>query len=667
MTQLPDFRDTSEFPKLDEHSDRGILCPRCERRSRDESFCEHCQFELPSASGPVSTASPASAANHPFGLSSFLVQWPNDPGESFQVAMGTPHFRVRAVRPELWTELAKDVQTRRSLILKELPPIHVLELGGGAVILAETWPQDEEETAPESTSESVDELLMETLVWCRKLAIAMDSLHRSGHVWLDFDPYAVEFSENHLRITNLDWRVFPSGKCPALLARISKLYSPPEVCQFRDEQIGPRTDVFHLAIAAYYRLAGLNPEGFGGRGLESFSFEIPPLRIYRPDLPTGVWPILKRALAINANQRPASPIELIQQLERVTGKHQSTPRCDTTPSPIRPESRNMLQRLFGRKKEEPTVRTFDPSTNSTTLEIGWQSVTGRAKSAAGAVNQDRAVVLSIPVHQREIHLMITADGVTHSRVGKGERASQIGCEVLVASIREQIQSLPLHAQPDWPGILDRACQSAGQAIVAEALSIPDRPEFVRDNDLMSSTVLIGLIDGQDLLLGNVGDSRAYLVANGIAEQLTVDGDVASTQLAQLVPPEQVQEIGGAGKALRFCLGACRENENGQLVADLERARPQLSLWPIKTGEIYVLCSDGLVEERVFLEPEDLVRIIQSRANETAQQMAEELVAAADARQRLPSISEPSGYGDNVTCIVIKSATGPSKAVLSGKG
>ena len=49
---------------------------------------------------------------------------------------------------------------------------------------------------------------------------------------------------------------------------------------------------------------------------------------------------------------------------------------------------------------------------------------------------------------------------------------------------------------------------------------------------MSTTALIGVLDGSDLYLANVGDSRAYLVASGLAEQLTVDGDVASSQLRQ---------------------------------------------------------------------------------------------------------------------------------------
>ena len=48
---------------------------------------------------------------------------------------------------------------------------------------------------------------------------------------------------------------------------------------------------------------------------------------------------------------------------------------------------------------------------------------------------------------------------------------------------------------------------------------------------MSSTVVVGAVAGNVLTLASVGDSRAYLVADGRAEQLTVDGDVACTHLA----------------------------------------------------------------------------------------------------------------------------------------
>ena len=325
------------------------------------------------------------------------------------------------------------------------------------------------------------------------------------------------------------------------------------------------------------------------------------------------------------------------------------------------------------RTEEPN---FDEESRaeaaSPAFDIGSQTIAGRAKSALGAVNQDCVVVRREARRDREVHVLIVADGVTHARVGAGERASGLACERLVSVIGEQIRSFNAAAPienvpPDWQEILERACLAASAAVVTEALSLPDRPEKINDNDLMSTTALIGILDGDELHLANVGDSRAYLVANGIAEQLTVDGDVAASQLAAGIPPEQVQELGSAGKALRFCLGACRETPDGQLVVDPERSRPRVTRWKVMPGDTMVLCSDGLVEERVFLEPEDLVAVIEAGRDASSQQLAERLVAAADAKQRLPSQTEPNGYGDNITCLVLRLVSTPPRAASSGKG
>ncbi len=730
--------------------DAGVVCPRCGRRSLDESFCEHCQFELPLPSAGSSGSAAGLVSGASWSLASLGVSWPDDPSASFDVASGPTALRVRAIRPELWPEVIDDVRARQAVSLKALPPVHVLETAGGALVLAEAW-QSEAAAASSALPASVNELLVETLRWCRWLDAALTELHDSGHVWLEFDPCAVEVKGDQLRITNLDWRLFPHGRCASRLARISPRYSPPEVCQFRDEFIGPRTDVFHLALSAYYRLAGLRNDGFAGRGLESFGFEIPSLRVFRPDLPVGIWPVLRRALSINANNRHASTGELMDELERAVARREPKHHendfktvatfartwddpCDphvlanvATASDERVETASpdsepsLWQRVVRRLTGEAVLAASGLSANHLTAsnttsqpavpEVGWQTVAGRAKSALGAVNQDCAVVLREPVRDREVLLMIVADGVTHARVGAGERASGLACEVLVASIREQLRACSADAEPEWPSLLDRACQSASAAIVTDALSILDRPAQISDNDLMSTTALIGVLDGSDLYLANVGDSRAYLVASGLAEQLTVDGDVASSQLAAGTPPEQVQELGTAGKALRFCLGACRENDAGQLVAELERARPQIGHWRIEPGDTFVLCSDGLVEERVFLEPEDLVRIVETPSHDcaspgggrvgqarferrptntsagdsggpaleaswshptecsrddskvllrgtTTQELAEQLVSAADAKQRLPSATEPNGYGDNITCIVLRLVEGP---------
>lgn len=645
----------------------GVICPRCNRRSIDPDFCEHCQFELPlsEASQPCSRNSQDAIS---WGISAFDVNWPDDPTVSFEINVASAALRIRGVRADLWHEIETQVLARQSVKIAALPPIVTFQMNGGVLVAAEVWRPHINFGSSSGSAQNVSDLTSQTLRDCRLLSDALTELHSSGHVWLEFDPDAVEIRDRQLRFTNLDWRLFPVGQCPSQFARVSPKYSPPEVCQFRDEFIGPRTDVYHLAMFAYYQLAGQWPNGFAGRGLESFSFDVPSLRVFRPDLPTGIWPVLRRALSINANHRPASTGELMQQLER-GAERQTAARLPTRQLNERVQSEPSLwQRVVRRFTNEATVESSSKLPRPAVIDVGWLTVAGRAKSALGAVNQDCVVVQRELVRDREVLLMIVADGVTHARVGAGDRASGLACEVLVSSIREQIRACSAGAEPEWRRILDCACQSASEAVVTDALSIPDRPAQISDNDLMSTTALIGVLDGSDLYLANVGDSRAYLVANGIAEQLTVDGDVASSQLAQGIPPEQVQELGTAGKSLRSCLGACRETEDGRLAAELDRARPQIGHWQIRPCDTFVLCSDGLVEERVFLEPEDLVRVIDSHRDHASQALADQLVAAADAKQRLPSETEPNGYGDNITCIVLRMVEGPpSHAALSRKG
>ena len=63
------------------------------------------------------------------------------------------------------------------------------------------------------------------------------------------------------------------------------------------------TDVFHLALFAYYWLGGLLPHGFPGEGLESFEYQLPKLRIYAPRLPPGIAAVLTRGMALDPRLR----------------------------------------------------------------------------------------------------------------------------------------------------------------------------------------------------------------------------------------------------------------------------------------------------------------------------------------------------------------------------
>ena len=638
-----------------------VVCPRCQQLSRDLSFCEHCQSEFPSQAAAQ------------WSLAALTVAWPDDPVESFAVAI-TPssRHRVRGVRPELWRLLGQNIRDRAALVCSALPQTTVLEISGGALLFTETG-----EHAP--TSPPTNEVSA-VLAECELLAVAMTALHSVGGVWFDFDPTAIEVRDGQARITNLDWRIVRFGECPEYSARVSPQYSPPEVCGFRAEQIGTATDVFHLAMFAYYRLAGLGPCGFGGRGLEAFDFDVPTLRVFRRDLPCGIWPVLRRAVSTDPKQRPATPAELMAQLracgERVAAEIRqpdvSPEASGKTPlgepevivqQPVSLTARllswvKMMGRPFG-------LRTLAPVTAAApehAANVGLLTIAGKLKSLQGMTNQDVAdsYLVAVPsdgsdgARSRPVIIALVADGVSTARVGSGDRASLIARDTLRRVITEQCSALTAGQAADWPTILERACLEASRDILAAAIALPDWPAQTQDCDLMSTTALLAVLDGDQLHLANVGDSRAYIVSGDVVDQLTVDGDVAMTKLASGTPPEDVRELGTAGKALRFCLGAARADEAGSFVIEEDRCRPSLSVWRLNPDDIVVLCSDGLVEERVFLEPEELKQLVQEGRECSAQQLAESLVKEADSRQRLPSETEPNGCGDNISCVVLRS-------------
>ena len=81
--------------------------------------------------------------------------------------------------------------------------------------------------------------------------------------------------------------------------------------------------------------------------------------------------------------------------------------------------------------------------------------------------------------------------------------------------------------------------------------------------------------------------------------------------------------------------------------------PTLGRFPLLPGDVIVLCSDGLIEEGVFLRPETVFKLIQENRYFPAADLAELLAREADAMQRLPSSLEPDGFGDNISCVVVK--------------
>ena len=149
-------------------------------------------------------------------------------------------------------------------------------------------------------------------------------------------------------------------------------------------------------------------------------------------------------------------------------------------------------------------------------------------------------------------------------------------------------------------------------------------------------------DGRDhLVVANVGDSRAYLLADGELRQLTRDHSY-------------VEEMLAAGQ---ITAEEARHHPHRHVVTRALGVEQSVAVdtWLVtpEPGDRYLLCSDGLVNE---VSDEDIARIITEAADPQA--AAEALVAAANA----------AGGRDNITVVVIEvvEAQGRSRARAHGE-
>lgn len=590
-----------------------VVCTHCGHESADRSFCDRCNALLPSS---AQRALPArvSAEGYEVDCAGWHGSWPADCFRSLLTTLVSTSdpgrvipCRAYALNRSWWRDLGEHVRKRAAVQLPLLAPLRILPHGEGAIVVAETLPNGSPAPIQDPPAD-VFVLSAAALTACERLARVVETLHQAGYVWLNFDPLAMEIAGENLRITNLDLQLFVVGSCPESL-RLSAAYSPPELTSFNGERIGPGADVFHLALFAYYYIAGLLPAGFNGGGLEAFDFAIPPLRIYRPHLPVGIAPVIERALAREPSERHSSVAMFLQDF------------------------RSALERSRRNQTGQPVQYT-----------AGAASVIGRTHTIMGLPNQDCHAI--VPMGNGAL-LCVVTDGVTHALVGSGDEASQLAIATITAELPDALDRAKNPAEADEA--VRAAFYSAGQRILNAAAAQLVDPVHI--NDLMSSTALVAVLRGPEVLLASLGDSRAYLVRDRRAEQLTVDGDVRCTHLAAGGAPEEVRDMGAEAGALYGCVGV-GELVDDQLIVSTQRGRASLSRWILQPGDILILCSDGLVEEGAFLSPEELPLLLAEVTDHTPAEQAAHLVAAAAARHRDPAPWEPEGFGDDVTCIVV---------------
>jgi len=222
-----------------------------------------------------------------------------------------------------------------------------------------------------------------------------------------------------------------------------------------------------------------------------------------------------------------------------------------------------------------------------------------------------------------LNLFVLSDGMGGE--AHGEVASALAVETVVKHCMkgQEDPGAPLSGQAQ-PGMAPKsqlllsAVHLANQMVFRSAQEHPEQQG-------MGATMTAAWIDGQQLSIAHVGDSRLYLLRTGQLQQLTSDHSLVAEQVRRGILTVSEAEQSNLQSVLLRALGTQPEVE-----VDIE----QVALFP---GDALLLCSDGLT--RMVTEPEIAGTL---QAEPDPQRAAEKLVEHAN----------EGGGIDNVSVIVV---------------
>ena len=243
-------------------------------------------------------------------------------------------------------------------------------------------------------------------------------------------------------------------------------------------------------------------------------------------------------------------------------------------------------------------------------------------SDAGPVRRGNEDTLLL---EPELRLFAVADGMGGHNAG--EVASRLAVDSLASFIRRSQDddvSWPYGIEPKLSyrgNLLRTAINLANRRVFRQAES---RDEYTG----MGSTLAALLFSGNTVVVGHIGDSRAYLSRGARLTQLTQDDTWAVAMLAE-DPDGDPASL--ATHPMKHVLT--------NVLGSKEHTDCHIAEHAVAPGDRLILCSDGL---HGVLAAEDLSRILAELDPDDAERASRRLVEAALER----------GTRDNVTAVVV---------------
>jgi protein phosphatase len=243
-----------------------------------------------------------------------------------------------------------------------------------------------------------------------------------------------------------------------------------------------------------------------------------------------------------------------------------------------------------------------------TLELHAAVDPGRART-----NNEDSVALD-----ESASLAVLADGMG------GYNAGEVASNMATSFIRDELgrwlrEASSQASDAEVRRAMDICVDNANRAIFNAANT---NPQYAG----MGTTLVVAVFRGARLLVGHVGDSRAYRLRAGKLSQITRDHSLLQEQIdAGLITPEQA---------------AFSSNKNlvTRAVGVEDAVMLETHQHEVQTGDLFLLCSDGLSD---MLDDAAIARLMQ--AHEALPACATALIDAAN----------DAGGKDNISVALVR--------------
>lgn len=221
-------------------------------------------------------------------------------------------------------------------------------------------------------------------------------------------------------------------------------------------------------------------------------------------------------------------------------------------------------------------------------------------------------------------IFVVCDGMGGQAAG--EVASKLGVDTVLGYFRKAAEAgrydqigEPVDGLSPYGRALASAIRLANQMVYQTG-----KQEIARAG--MGSTVVAALVRDNALAIGNVGDSRIYLIRQGNIQQLTQDHSLVMEQVRRGYITREQAEHSEMQNIILKALGS------------EEDVDPDIEDLVVLAGDVLIMCSDGLTK---YVREEEMLAMVNGAAR--IDQACDALIRTAKER----------GGDDNITCLLLK--------------